>query len=315
MTTVKHIRAILLVFAVFVFCAMCKRDPVIIPYKTKHVIIIVVDGPRYTETWGNGELTYIPKRAQMSLSGSLLTNCQNNGWTYTNAGHTAMTTGLHEQINNNGFQLPSYPSIFQYWRRATNAPQEKAWVISSKDKLFILADCADTNWTGQFSPRFDCGVNGPFTGYREDSVTFNRVMGVLQTWHPDMMLVNFKGPDAMGHANNWSGYLNSILETDEYVGEIWDFLQSDPYYAGETTLIVTNDHGRHLDGVQDGFVSHGDGCAGCRHVEFLGMGPDFKENYSTNHAYDQVDIAKTVSQLMLFPMNTGNGVMIQKIMK
>ena len=79
MTTVKHVRALLLVSVVFVFCAMCKQDPIIIPYKTKHVIIIVVDGTRYTETWGNGELSYIPRRAQMSLSGSLLTDFHNDG--------------------------------------------------------------------------------------------------------------------------------------------------------------------------------------------------------------------------------------------
>lgn len=310
----KHFRAILLVSAVFIFCAMCKKDPEIPPYKTKHVVIIVVDGPRYSETWGNGELAYIPRRAQMSLEGALVSNFYNNGFTYTNAGHTAITTGVHQPINNSGQELPAFPSIFQYWRKATGAPASKAWVVSSKDKLNILADCIDSTFAGQFMPMNDCGINGPFTGYREDSVTYNKVIRVFQMWHPDMMLVNFKGPDAMGHANNWLGYLDAIVETDNYIGEIWDLLQSDPYYAGTTTLIVTNDHGRHLDS-NGGFVSHGDGCLGCRHLEFLVVGPDTKQNYSTTENYDLCDIPKTISQLMLFPMYTGNGNLMQKILK
>lgn len=311
----KQLRIILLASAVFAFCAMCKQDPPVQLYHTRHVVIIVVDGPRYTETWGSGELQHIPQRSAMSQYGTVLTDFHNDGYTYTNAGHTAMTTGIHQPINNSGFELPYGASIFQYWRKATGAPAEKAWVIASKDKLSILADCQDSTFAGQFNPSQDCGVEGPFTGYREDSTTFRHTMNIFQQWHPDMVLINFKGPDANGHANNWPGYLNAIEETDDYVGRIWDMLQSDPYYAGSTTLFVTNDHGRHLDNVADGFISHGDGCYGCRHIECLIMGPDTKVNYSTNESYDLCDIPKTISQLMLFPMNTGNGNLMQKILK
>jgi hypothetical protein len=303
----KPIYPIFLGATAFLFCAMCKKDPEITPYKTQHVIIIVVDGPRYQETWGNGELEYIPRRASMSLNGSICTNFYNTGYTFTNAGHTSITTGVDQMINNSGYEYPQKPSIFQYWRRAKNAPADKAWVIATKDKLHILSDCYDTTMAGQFRPSFDCGVNGPYTGYRDDSTTFLHALHKLQTYHPDMVLINFKEPDASGHANNWLAYLNGIRKTDEYVGEIWEYIQSDPYYAGTTTLFVTNDHGRHDDGWLDEFVSHGDNCNGCRHIELLAVGPDFKENYVCTNTYNQRDLAKTISQLMLFPMPTGTG--------
>ncbi|HTF04770.1 MAG TPA: alkaline phosphatase family protein [Bacteroidia bacterium] len=311
----NHLRSVLLVSAVFVFCAMCKKDPQILPYKTKHVVIVVVDGARYQETWGNGELTYIPHRAQMSLDGSVLTNFHNNGYTYTNAGHAAITTGYDQVINNTGNELPDYPSFFQYWRKATGAPAEKAWIITTKDKLNVLSDCEDSLWTGQYRPMYDCGVNGPYTGYREDSVTFNHAINIFQTWHPDLVLINFKEPDASGHANNWTGYLNGIVATDDYIGRLWDFLQADPYYAGTTTLFVTNDHGRHNDNVQDGFVSHGDNCDGCRHIELFAIGPDIKQNFTSDEGYELADLPKTVSQIMLFPMSSGSGRVMQKILK
>ena len=40
------------------------------------------------------------------------------------------------------------------------------------------------------------------------------------------------------------------------------------FYKDKTTLIVSNDHGRHIDS-KGGFQNHGDDCAGCRHIEFL----------------------------------------------
>jgi bisphosphoglycerate-independent phosphoglycerate mutase (AlkP superfamily) len=173
----------------------------------------------------------------------------------------------------------------------------------------------DSTWDNQWMASYDCGVNGPFTGYRDDSITFNRTLNILNLHHPDLMLVNFKDPDAFGHANNWPAYLNAIIQGDSYVKQIWNFIESDPYYAGTTTLFVTNDHGRHDDGHLDGFVSHGDNCEGCKHIMLLAMGPDIKENYSTDESYVLCDIAKTTSTLMSFPMNTGTGRVMTKILK
>lgn len=314
----KSLYTIIFTSAVFFFCITCKKDPAIPPYKTKHVVIIVMDGARYQETFGNGELTYIPNMATMSLEGSLCTNFHNPVYTFTNGGHAAMTTGVDEYINNSGFQYPTYPGIFQYWRRATGAPITKCWIVSSKDKLFVLSNCdnaADSSWDNQFMASYDCGVNGPFTGYRHDSVTFNRALNILSVHQPDLMLINFKEPDASGHAASWSGYLNGIIQGDLYVKQIWDYLQSDPYYAGTTTLFVTNDHGRHDDGHLDGYVSHGDNCEGCKHIMLLAMGPDIKQNYTCTDSYVLCDIPETISQLMLFPMPTGTGRVMQKILK
>ncbi|HQK98709.1 MAG TPA: sulfatase, partial [Bacteroidia bacterium] len=87
------------------------------------------------------------------------------------------------------------------------------------------------------------------------------------------------------------------------------------FYKDQTTLIVTNDHGRHTAGHLDGFVSHGDSCDGCRHVELFGIGPDFKKNYVTDWHYEQIDISNTVAELMGFYMPTSKGKVIKNIFK
>ncbi len=286
-------------------------------YLTERVIILVIDGPRYSETWGDKTHKYIPHMANdMAKSGVLFTNFYNDGYTYTTSGHTALCTGFRQELENTkGTDLPQQPSIFQQYLKQTGAPSNKAWVITSKDKLFILGNCNDPQWNNKFNPSTDCGKNGSLSGYRKDMVTFNRVMKVLKKDQPNLLLVNFKEPDGAGHANNWPGYLQGIIDTDSLVWEIWKFIQADPYYKDKTALFITNDHGRHLDGWKDGFVNHGDECDGCRHINLFAFGPDFKRNYILDNHYVQVDVPSTTSELLGFPLPDSEGKVIKKLFK
>lgn len=282
-------------------------------YKTESVFILVVDGARYTETWGDTSRQYIPHRAALLQEGVCCTEFYNNAFTVTCPGHQAMCTGVYENINNSGNQYPTNPSFFQYWRKLFNRPATEAWVVATKDKLEVLSDCVNQKWKGKYRPSTDCGVSGLFSGYREDSVTFNRLKSIASANHIRMAIVNFKQPDAAGHAADSMAYLQGILDTDNYIYQFWNFLQSNPLYKDKSTLIVTNDHGRHTAGHLDGFVSHGDTCDGCRHIEFFALGPDFKKNYTCNVPYEQVDIASTISELMGFAIPTGKGKVMQDI--
>ncbi|WP_238555152.1 hypothetical protein [Chryseobacterium sp. P1-3] len=80
-------------------------------------------------------------------------------------------------------------------------------------------------------------------------------------------------------------------------------------------MIVSNDHGRHLD-AKGGFKSHGDGCEGCRHIEFFAIGPDFKKNtIITTGNYEQIDITSTIAELLRFPLQYGKGKVIKDAFK
>jgi predicted AlkP superfamily pyrophosphatase or phosphodiesterase len=312
----KEMRLLFLFFIpILLCCATCKVDPVEKKYKTKHVVLIVVDGARYTETWGDPTRVLIPFQNTVLLpQGCMISNFQNTGFTKTNSGHTALTTGNYEVLDNLGYQLPSNPSFFQYWRKFTEAPAEKAWIIASKDKLHVLVNTADPAFQTKWMPGLDCGVNGPNSGYRHDSVTTAKVISTLAQHHPDLMLVNFREPDYSGHANNWNNYLAGIASTDQYISQIWNALQNDSYYAGTTTLIVTNDHGRH-DTLSGGFSNHGDNCEGCRHIGFVAAGPDFKRNFTTATMYEQIDITSTIAELMQFPMPSARGKVMKEILR
>ncbi|AKD03619.1 alkaline phosphatase family protein [Pontibacter korlensis] len=270
---------------------------------TEHVIIVVIDGSRYSETWDTTPGLIPNMSTNLKGKGSFLGNFYNDAYTYTNSGHAAITTGVNQPIDNDGDEFPANPSIFQYYLKKTGKPATSAWIVSSKDKLHILADTKQEEWQGAYQPSINCGVNGPGSGYRMDSLTLVEAKRVLTTHKPNLMLINFMEPDGYAHAGNWDNYLRGIVRNDRYVMQLWEFLQEDPAFHKKTTLLVTNDHGRHLDGINGGWMEHGDKCAGCEQIFLLALGPDFKKG-EVAARYTLVDIAPTVAHLLQFEMDS-----------
>jgi hypothetical protein len=304
---------IFLVITSFIFP---EKAPVIQPappfkapeFRTKFVVVLVIDGPRYTETFGNSESKYIPNMGKKMIhEGVLFTNFRNNGVTETNSGHTAIITGGYEKISNGGKELPKKPSMFQYFLKQSQADRNEAWVITSKGKLQILSNCRDKKWTNTYMPYSYCGPNGNSADYGGDINTFQRVKEVIKDHTPQLMLVNLLEADVRAHENKWEEYLQAITNCDNYALQLWNYIQENPEMKDRTALFITNDHGRHLDGHRNGFINHGDGCEGCRHISLLAMGPDFKKDVIISEEAEMIDISKTISRMLGFDMPTCKG--------
>jgi len=279
-------------------------------YKTKHVIVLVADGLRYSEGWGETNNQFMPgMETFLKSQGVVNTHFYNFGDTYTSAGHTSITTGFYQAIDNFGLEFPHNPSVFQYWNQAYKNDQVKSWVIASKDKLDLLADCANPYWTGKYKPSVNSGINGlgVGSGYREDSLTLQKAFEILKLHHPNLVLINFRDPDYSAHSGIWNTYTDAIKKTDNYINRLWNFIQADSVYKNTTTLFVTSDHGRHLDSVADGFIGHGDGCDGCRHLSFYAAGPDFLKGKVVDTERHLIDIPVTIAALLGFELPNSNG--------
>lgn len=283
-------------------------------YITENVIIIVIDGPRYSETWGDPGMSHIPRMKKISESGVFFASFYNNGDTYTIPGYTSLITGNNQTIDDSGLEIPGLPSVFQYWNKQYDGIFPASRIIASKYKLSVLSDCMDSTYNGHFMPVNDCG-DGSGTGYRSDSITLNIALKILAEEHPRLTLIGFAEPDYSAHQNNWNNYIEAIETTDRYVSRIWDFVESDIRYKGKTSLFITNDHGRHLDGIADGFVSHGDTCIGCRHISLLAIGPDFKKFEKVNIDRELTDIPASIAEILKFSMPTGHGEILKELFK
>ena len=280
-------------------------------YLTKNVIVLVIDGPRLSETFGDSTCQYIPHLAKdLAPQGVLFTNFRNNGKTNTNSGHAAITTGVYQSIKNDGTELPKYPSMFQYYLKKTDLPKEKAWIVASKGKLNILANARKKGWFNSYMPSDYCGPSGNGSEYSADIRTWDVVLNKLEIDKPSLMLINLLEVDTRGHSNDWPNYIEAIKRTDEYAFQLWEYIQNSDHYKDNTTLIITNDHGRHIDGRKDGFKEHGDRCEGCRQIYMLALGPDFKQNQVVTEEFEQIDISLTVAKLLNFEMPTSKGRLI-----
>lgn len=278
-------------------------------FNTKYVYILVIDGPRYSETYGEPTCKYSPILCDsLKKEGTFYADFRNNGPTYTVPGHAAIATGTYQRISNAGTALPKQPNIFQYYLQASGKDSSAAYVVASKGKLDVLVNTSDKKWNNQYVASTYCGPNGNGLGYGRDDKTFAKVSELVQSANPpQLMLVNLLAVDVYGHANNWDKYLESITQTDLYAGKLWQMIQASPVLRNQTTLLITNDHGRHLDGVRSGFVNHGCRCEGCRHISLLVLGPDTPKGVVVTEEAQMTDISTTIAEILHFEMPTSKG--------
>jgi len=138
----------------------------------------------------------------------------------------------------------------------------------------------------------------PF-GYDEclDVFTHYGALEYLQQHKPRVMFIGYGETDEWAHAGRYYDYLNAAHQVDQWLNDIWNYIQSDPFYKDQTALIITTDHGR---GTANEWTSHGPKVAGADQIWFALMGPgiaakgemkDASQNY-------QKQLAQTVATLL-----------------
>jgi hypothetical protein len=285
-----------------------------LPSLASHHFIIIMDGARYSETFGDATFSNIPKLKLLSQQGSLCANFYNNGNTLTQNGISAILIGNYNSIANNSSGIPPYSSFLNVFLDS-KSDTNLAFIISSKDKIAALGNYVDNTFPNQHTPYINCGINGLFSGYRQDSITYKIAIDHINNHNPMLGLLSFKEPDYSGHTGVWADYINGIKTTDSLIYEFINFVEANPIYNNKTNYYIANDHGRHLNNVSDGFKSHGDDCEGCKHVSLLCIGPDFKKNYISSLPFEQLDISKTIAAMLKLNLPHCKGKILNDILK
>lgn len=81
-------------------------------------------------------------------------------------------------------------------------------------------------------------------GERFDFLTHEYALEAMRSRHPNVVYIGYGDTDEWGHEGNYRLYLDAAHSTDAYLKELWDLIQSDPFYKDQTTVIVSCDHGR-----------------------------------------------------------------------
>ncbi len=276
---------------------------------TEKMMIVIIDGARYTETFGDPTHTYTPEMWNLSTQGTIVDNFRNDGVTKTYRAIPALWCGAWTDVTDTTYQgsetqYAELPSIFEYYRKQKNMPPEEC---------FYILKYISSLWLPSFDPDYGPDYWPEFHSVGStDKDVATQAQLVMDNDHPHFMLVYLADVDHAGHSGNWVEYTTAIHTADSIVGVLWQKLQSDPFYKDSTTLIVTNDHGRH-DDQHGGFQHHGCGCEGCRHIQFLAVGPPIKKNFVSSTDHSIPDMAVTASALLGINPEKATGNIMQEI--
>ncbi|SFB61209.1 alkaline phosphatase family protein [Algoriphagus aquimarinus] len=115
-------------------------------------------------------------------------------------------------------------------------------------------------------------IRGPWGGVRLDVFTQNYAMAALKNQKPKVTYISYGETDDWAHENHYDQYIWSAKQTDAYIKEIWDFVQSDPQYKDKTTLIIGTDHGRGT--TKTSWTGHGSSIHNAGEIWLAAIGPD-----------------------------------------
>lgn len=269
------------------------------PAIAQNVFVVVIDGARYTETFGSADpVDLIPNMwNNLMPQGTLYSNFRDTLFTSTNPGHSTLLTGTWQTIANNGSERPTKPTVFEYYRKEKSASVNDVFVVAGKEKLNILNYSTDEQYGASY-------MASVLAEDLTDNEVYDNLTATMDLYHPKLVIVNLPSVDRAGHSNNWEEYLSAIRNADRLVYELWNKIQSDSYYKDNTTLFITNDHGRHTTD----FKSHGDDCEGCQHIMLLALGRNIPKSNIINSDKYQADIAASIGDLLTFntPKVTGS---------
>lgn len=277
----------------------------------QNVVFVVIDGARYTETFGDDTFSNIPYMSQLASQGSYLDEMHNEHQTYTNKAIPALWTGGWDGsydivYEGNETQATNSPSIFEYFRKQKNA---------DASQCYYTLKALPSLWLQSFHPDYGSDYWPTVVSIGStDTDVLQTALDVIENQHPQLLWIYLAEVDHAGHSGDWDTYISTIQTADEIVNTLWTTIQNDPIYKDNTTMFVTNDHGRH-DDAHGGFESHGCSCNGCQQIMFLAIGPDIKENYISTTQHELADAAVTVGYILDVDLEYATGEIISEIFK
>jgi len=125
---------------------------------------------------------------------------------------------------------------------------------------------------------------------------------------PSLLWITLHDID-VAHSGAFSLYLEGIRRSDRLCADLWKAIQTEPEYAGKTTLFILPDFGRDSDISPggNGFQHHRTGDATSRTTWMMVLGPGIRENHIVERPIDSTDLVPTLGSLFGFAPTLSKG--------
>ena len=164
---------------------------------------------------------------------------------------------------------------------------------------FRLAQGNALSWKEQYLNELQPTVPSPWSSVRLDVFTHNYCLEYMKRKHPKVVYISYGETDDFAHDGRYDHYLKSAYQTDQWIKALWEYVQSDPFYAGKTALLITTDHGRGTS-PKDEWRSHGSIFKDSDQIWIAALGPDIQSRgeVKTGGQWWQNQVAKTAAALL-----------------
>jgi bisphosphoglycerate-independent phosphoglycerate mutase (AlkP superfamily) len=134
---------------------------------------------------------------------------------------------------------------------------------------------------------------------RVDAFTHHYALEYISKNKPRLLYISYGETDDFAHDGRYDQYLKSAHQTDLFIEELWELVRNDPYYAGNTSLLITTDHGRGTI-PKDTWKGHGTSIEGADEIWIAAIGPGIKQlgESKTKQKFYQDQVAATVAALL-----------------
>jgi hypothetical protein len=148
-----------------------------------------------------------------------------------------------------------------------------------------------------------------------DELSMYVVRQLMRQQAPSLLWITMHDID-IAHAGAYSLYIEGIQRTDRLCAELWKVVQSEPEYAGNTTLFILPDFGRDSD--QDaggnGFQHHRTGDQASRTTWMMALGAGVREGVVYDHPMQSTDLVPTLGAMMGFSPLLSQGRPVQELL-
>jgi hypothetical protein len=124
---------------------------------------------------------------------------------------------------------------------------------------------------------------------------------LMQQEAPSLLWITMHDID-VAHTGAYSLYVDAIRRTDRLCAELWKMVQSEPEYAGNTTLFVLPDFGRDsdYDAGGNGFQHHRTGDAASRTTWMMVLGAGVRQGVVYDNPMQSIDLVPSLGAIMGF---------------
>jgi hypothetical protein len=132
---------------------------------------------------------------------------------------------------------------------------------------------------------------------------------------PSLLWITMHDID-VAHTGAYSLYVDAIRRTDRLCLELWKAVQSEPEYAGNTTMFILPDFGRDsdYDAGGNGFQHHRTGDAASRTTWMMALGAGVRQGVVYDNPMQSIDLVPSLGAMMGFSPAQSQGKLIRELL-